>query len=533
MSRLPAYWRFLSGLPGYLKQPVSYVEARATIMDRLERRSENFLRMVRRCVYENPGSPYLPLLRAARCEYGDMVAALAQHELEFLLARLGESGVRIAFEEFKGRRPIIRNDISYPVKERDFDNPILRRGFELRTGGSTGRPSRMLIDLEFLADRAPYEHLLFRLLDLHRVPLALWYPKIPASIGLSNSLRYAKVGRPPERWFDMKLEGNALPAWHSWGFSLIVGISRLGSFSIPWPEPAPLKDPGVIIDWIVQAVRRHGRCAVQSNVSGIVRLCRAASLRGIDLAGVQFITGSEPLTPCKHAEIAALHARVFPRYQAVDLGSIASGCGAPEEIDECHLLSDNIAMISPEGETGADGCRLWLTAILGTGPKVAINVEFGDQAIVTRRRCGCPYEEIGFYTHLSRIRSAVRSTAEGTALPYAELSRISEDILPRLFGGSMIDYQWVEDEDPESGSLTRLWLRIAPRLGAMAEDRVLQAVLDAIGRPDGAHRFYAQLWGTAQTICVLRETPHTTAAGKTPAVIKGRDTGIAAGTAGS
>jgi hypothetical protein len=229
-----------------------------------------------------------------------------------------------------------------------------------------------------------------------------------------------------------------------------------------------------------------------------------------------------------------VHARVFPRYQAVDLGSIASGCGFPEEIDECHLLSDNIALITPEGEPPQDGSRrLWLTAILGRGPKVVINVEFGDQAIVKKRRCGCAYEEIGFHTHLSRIRSDVRSTAEGTALPYAELSRILEEILPPLFGGSMIDYQWVEDEEPEAGSLTRIWLRIAPRLGAIEESRVLQVILDAVGRPDGAHRFYAQLWGNAQTVRVLREEPRTIASGKTPAVMKGRDAGIAAGPAGS
>lgn len=528
MNRLHAYGHFLAGLPGFLKKPISYNEARTTIMRRMEQRSENFLRMIRRCVYENPGSPYLPLLRAAQCEYGDMVSILARHELEFLLSTLRDSGVKIAFEEFKGRKPIIRNETSYPVKEEDFENPILHGGFELRTGGSTGRPSRMLVDLEFLVDRSVYEHVLFRVLDLYRVPLALWYPKLPASIGLSNCLRYAKIGSPPGCWFDMTLEGRAMPTWHSWAFSVIVGMSQLCAFPLPWPRVAPLKDPGIVIDWIVNAVQHHGRCAVHSNVSGIVRLCRAASLRGTDLRGVQFITGSEPLTPSKHAEIEAVHARAFPRYHAVDLGSIASGCGAPEEIDECHLLSDAIALISPEGEALEDGSRpLCLTSILGRGPKVVINVEFGDQAIVGERRCGCLYEELGFHTHLSRIRSAVRSTAEGIALPYVELSRISEEILARRFGGSMIDYQWVEDEEQEASSLTRIWLRIAPRLGVIDEGRVLQVVLDAIGRLDGAHRFYAQLWGSAQTIRVVREDPYTTPSGKTPAVMKGREFGTA------
>lgn len=524
MSRLNAYRHFLSGLPGFCNKPISYTEAHAAIMRRMEQRSENFLRMMRRCVHENPGSPYIPLLRAARCEYGDMVSMLKHHELEFLLTSLRESGVWISLEEFKGRAPIIRNETAYPVKEADFDNPILHGDIVFRTGGSTGSPSRLLIDLEFLADRSIYEHLMFRVLDLYRVPLALWYPKLPASIGLSNGLRYAKIGSPPEHWFDMSLEGSALPAWHSWALSAIIGMSRFCAFPLPWPKAAPLRDPGSVIDWIVSAVQQHGRCAVQSNVSGIMRLCRAASLGGIDLRGVQFIAGSEPLTPSRHAEIEAVHARVFPRYYATDLGSIASGCGAPDEVDECHLLADSIALISPPGEALEDGSRpLFLTSILGSGPKVAINVEFGDHAIVGKRRCGCLFEELGFHTHLSRIRSAVRSTAEGTAMDFVELSRISEEILPRLFGGSMIDYQWVEDEEEESGSLTRLWLRIAPRLGAIDEGRVLQVVLDAIRKPDGAHRFYAQLWGDAQTIRVLREDPRTTPSGKTPSVMKGRE----------
>src|SRR5512139_3230530 len=106
MSRLFTYGHFLSGLPAFLRRPISFDEARATIQRRLDQRNENFLRMVRRCVYENPGSPYLPLLRTARCEYGDMVSTLAQHELEFLLIRLRESGVWISFGEYKGRAPV-------------------------------------------------------------------------------------------------------------------------------------------------------------------------------------------------------------------------------------------------------------------------------------------------------------------------------------------------------------------------------------------------------------------------------------------
>jgi len=522
-ARLSSSWRFIAGLPRFLKEPISYDAARAIILRRMEERNQNFLRMVRRCVYDNPSSPYLPLLRDAGCAYGDLESYLARHELEALLARLKNAGVWIAFDEYKGRTPIVRSGKAYPVRETDFDNAMLRGGWEFSTGGSSGRPSRMLMDLDFLADRSPYEQIMLRLLDIERVPLAVWYPKLPASIGLTACLRYAKVGKPADHWFDMKLAGRAMPAWHSWALSAIVGVSRLAGAPVPSAVAAPIDAPGIILDWIVESVAQHGRCALQCNVSSVVRLCRAATARGIDLRGVQFLAGSEPLTPAKHAEIVATGARVFLRYFAIDLGSIGAGCGAPDGADEVHLLSDNVTLVSSSATADDDGAaRLYFTSIMGSGPKVVINVEFGDQAVVSARACGCPYEELGFHTHLSRVRSATRSTAEGIALPYADLIRIAEDVLPCLLGGSVLDYQWVEDEEPESGSLTRVWLRIAPRLGPIDEAAVLARVLEEIGRPDGVRRFYAQLWEQTKTIGIVRQSPATTPSGKTPAVMKGR-----------
>jgi hypothetical protein len=523
-NRLEAFGRFLCALPGYLKTPVSCEIARATILSRMEKRNENFLGMAQRCIYQNPRSPYMPLLRAAGCEYSDMESFLASNELESLLTRLLEAGVRIPLEAYKGRKPLEHAGTQLFFTEEDFNNPILSHGWEGRSGGSTGRPSRMLIDLDYLEGRVPYEQVMFHLLDLHQTPLALWYPKLPASIGLSNSLRYAKIGRIPECWFDMKLSDRPLPFWHLWSLAAIIGLSRLSGIRFPWPRPVPLDDPQVILDWIAEKIRRRGRCAVQSTVSGVVRICRAAAGRGFDLDGVQFITGSEPLTASKHAEIVARHARVFLRYHCVDIGSVAAGCGAPAEIDEVHLLSDTVAIAVPDASAG-DSHPLCFTSIMGRGPKIVLNLDLGDQAVITKRRCGCVYEEMGFHTHLAHVRSSTRSTAEGIALLYSELIRISEEILPRLIGGTVLDYQWIEDEDPEAGSLTRLWLRISPRLGAIDEESLRRTILAEIGRKDSAQRFYAQLLGDAATLKILRENPHATAAGKTPGLVKGSEYG--------
>jgi hypothetical protein len=522
VGRLRAYGRVLAGLPAFLSSPISYESACATIRRRREQRHQHFLSMVQACVYANPRSPYLPLLREAGCEHGDMAAHLATAPLESLLARLAAAGVRVGLDQYKGRAPLVTGGREYPVAASDFDNPVLSRGLDLGTGGSTGRSTRTLIDLDFLADRACYEHVMFRMLGLHDVPFALWYPKVPSSIGLVNCLRYGKIGKAVDRWFDMALETAALGPWHGWALALTIAASRRSGTPIPRPVRAPLTEPGVVVDWILEAVRRHGRCAVQSNVSGILRLRRAAGARGADLAGVQFITGSEPLTPARHAEIVSSHAAIYQRYYAVDLGSIAGGCGEDGRGDDLHLFTDTVAAVHPDPPSTSDGPRpLCLTSILGRGPKVILNVDFGDLAVMRAGRCGCLYDGLGFHVHLSGIRSASRSTAEGIALPYTELIRISEHVLPGLLKASALDFQWVEDEDPADGRLTRLWLRIAPEAGPVDEAAVCARILDELGRRSDVYRFYAHLLASAGSLRIVRERPHCTRAGKTPSVIKG------------
>jgi hypothetical protein len=521
LGRALAYGRFLAGLPRFLNTPIGYDAACATIRLRLERRHAHFLQMMRTCVYANPRSPYLPLLGAAGCELGDMAAHLARAPLEDLLARLAREGVRVSLDEYKGRLPIARRGLDYAVAASDFDNRVLRRGVDLSTGGSTGRPTRTLIDLDFLEDRACYEHVMFRMLELRDVPMAIWYPKVPSSIGLVNCLRYAKVGKAVERWFDMSLAGRSMGPWHGWALALTVAASRVSRTPLPRTISAPLQEPGPVIDWIAGALRRHGRSAVQSNVSGVLRLTRAASDRGADLTGVQFITGSEPLTPARRAEIVSSGARVYQRYYAVDLGSIAGGCGNDDSGDDLHLFSDTVTAVSYEPAADDGSVPLCLTSILGRGPKVILNVDLGDRAIVSQRRCGCLYDQLGLSAHLSCIRSSTRSTAEGAALPYAELIRVAEHVLPALLHASALDFQWLEGDDPADGGLTRLCLRIAPEAGEVDEAAVRAAILDAIGRRDDVFRFYARLFDAAGSLRIVRERPRTTLSGKMPAIITG------------
>jgi hypothetical protein len=95
--------------------------ARRIVRDRMARREENFLAMAERCIYGYARSPYVPLLRQAGCELGDLRRLVVSDGLEGALKSLREAGVYVTFEEFKGRKPIVRPGLTLAVTTRDFD----------------------------------------------------------------------------------------------------------------------------------------------------------------------------------------------------------------------------------------------------------------------------------------------------------------------------------------------------------------------------------------------------------------------------
>ena len=148
-------FRFAAGLPGFLRKSITLEEARDTVRRRLEARGSNFLRMVETSVFGYAKSPYRRLFAQAGCEFGDLEASVGRDGLEGTLRRLRQEGVYVGFEEFKGRRPIKRGTVCFDVRAADFDNPYLRKAIARPSSGSSGRATRSLLDLEYLADQAP------------------------------------------------------------------------------------------------------------------------------------------------------------------------------------------------------------------------------------------------------------------------------------------------------------------------------------------------------------------------------------------
>jgi len=69
---LKAYSRFARDLPPFLRSTFTHDETIEWVRARLAEREQALLTTVARCVFEYPQSPYLPLLKWAGCEFGDI-----------------------------------------------------------------------------------------------------------------------------------------------------------------------------------------------------------------------------------------------------------------------------------------------------------------------------------------------------------------------------------------------------------------------------------------------------------------------------
>ena len=100
--------RLVGGLTAYLRNPLTLVEARAILRQRLETREADFLALARGAVFADRSSPYQALLQWAGCEYGDLERLVRRDGVEATLQALLRQGVYLTVDEFKGRRPVVR-----------------------------------------------------------------------------------------------------------------------------------------------------------------------------------------------------------------------------------------------------------------------------------------------------------------------------------------------------------------------------------------------------------------------------------------
>ena len=151
------------------------------------------------------------------------------------------------------------------------------------------------------------------------------------------------------------------------------------------------------------------------------------------------------------------------------------------------------------------------TTLLPACPKFMLNVESDDYGILERRQCGCLMGELGYDLHFHTIRSYEKLTSEGMNFIGSDLIRIVEEFLPKRFGGYPTDYQFLETEE---NGLPKVNLVISPRVGRIAENAVVAAVIDSLNAFPGSSDDYAERWREGNTFHVLRQEPSSTGASK-------------------
>jgi hypothetical protein len=199
----------------------------------------------------------------------------------------------------------------------------------------------------------------------------------------------------------------------------------------------------------------------------------------------------------------------FPFLQANETGRIGVTCTARRHPDEVHLLLDKLAVLrrDVEARTRKIEGSLVLTTLWARAPKLLLNVESDDTAVVEKGPCGCPLGDLGQTTRLHTIRSWEKLTTEGMTFTSSYTLRLVEEVLPERFGGGPTDYQLVEDR---SGPLSNIRLLVSPRVGAADASEVREVALRELAADGPSARFMAESWRAAGLPRVERREPYAT-----------------------
>jgi hypothetical protein len=515
LAYLASFARFPLALRAFLARPLTVERARTIVADRFAHRESNFLRIVERSIYGHPTSPYVKLLRHAGCELGDLKALVAARGLDGALNALRDAGVYVTFEEFKGRTPIVRGNLSIVVSARDFDNPHARRDVTMTTGGSSGVATAVNHDLDHIAATAAVSMLMFDAWQVLGAPAVFWHHILPGP-GVRFVLQWAHGGHSPAVWYSSRGWFDSR-SWLKFDLATLYVLfwMRVYEARTPWPRIARPADALRIVTQVRRLIDDHGSCLVSCGTSAGARLAAAAEREGISLEGATLRLGGESVTPAKAELIRRVGARVLPTYGAVETGAIGLGCPRGTASDHMHVASESVALIAKSiwiEAADASVNAFNLTSLVDASPKVMLNYQIDDYGTISQRECGCALHAAGFTTSINGVGSYSKLLGESVTLLGHEVQSVLEEVLPRRFGGTVLDYQLLEREDADG--FTRLFLIVSPRISLADEQEPARVLLDAF-RASGARGDAAgSVWQQAGTLQVLRQEPTATARGK-------------------
>ncbi len=508
--------RFLRDLPGFLRRPLTVPVAEGILRRRLERRAADFLDLAGQAIYGNPESPYRALLARAGCGLGDLRELVGRTGLEGALRALARAGVYLTVDELKGRAPVVRGRATLAVDPGRLRHPRVRTHAIARSSGSRGPGTPVPVDLRYVRDLGVDICLTTAARGALGWRHATW--TVPGSAALAAALSYSAFGAHWTRWFSqVDAADPALHPRYRWSTRMMRWGGWLAGVALPAPRYVPLEDPRPIVDWL-DATRAAGATPhLLTFPSAALRVCAAARAAGRDLDGVRFMLGGEPITAARLAVVAGAGATATVGYGTVETGpcGIGDACLAREMPDEVHVFEDLHALVQAEAgwnDPALPPGTLLATSLRPTAPLVLLNVSLGDRATLTRRRCGCPLDRLGWTTHLHTIRSHEKLTSAGMTFLDSDVVQVLEEVLPARFGGMPTDYQLVEEED--AAGRPRLRLLVHPAIGPVDRDAVARTFLAAISRGSGAERVMGRVWRDAGILDVERAAPQATRAGK-------------------
>jgi len=508
VSKVFGLARLARGLRPFLRTPITIEMAKDEIRKGMARREAAFLCNLEHAVFSYPRSPYLKLFRHAGCELEDVRNLVTRDGLERALLKLLEAGIYVTFEEFKGKQPARRGSEIFTFHDDDFNNPLITPYFESSSGGTSGIRVRTQVDLEHIAQSAPHWAVLFAEHDALDDPFVLW---TPAHSGIANRyLMCAKFGKRFERWFTILRLGTL-------DSRLIAScvhklIRYVGQF--PKSTYVPLDAAATVAEHLVRLRDSGAHPVINTSPSAAIRICKAAEESMATLEGVIFILGAEPMTKVRKEIIVASGAEAVSVYGFSEGGGVGGQCRCASSADDVHVFMDAFAVIQ-RNRFFADEDRsdaLLFSALRPACPKIMVNTEIGDRAVLDSRSCGCLFGELEYMLHLSSIRSFDKLTGEGVTVWGADLYPIMENVLPRRFGGLPGHYQLVQEQGADG--LTKYQIFVSPEVGSVDSKAVRATFIQELRAMKKSYSLMMDLWSAASAVTVVRRSPRPTVRGK-------------------
>jgi hypothetical protein len=94
----------------------------------------------------------------------------------------------------------------------------------------------------------------------------------------------------------------------------------------------------------------------------------------------------------------------------------------------------------------------------------------------------------------------------------SDLFHLLEEVLPHRFGGTVGDYQLVEEQDDRG--LPHYTLFVSPGVGPVDEKALVANLFEELGKLRSPYRLMVDLWAQADVLQVERRRPFPTARGK-------------------